>query len=223
MALIPAGTFQMGSNDGREDERPVHAVYLDAFYMDVYEVTNAQYKKFLDATPGSRAPNQWNNPKFNASNQPVVGVTWFEAVSYAEWVGERLPTEAEWEKAARGGLIGKQYPWGDNLTHNNANFIGIGANDIWDDQTSPVGSFPPNGYGLYDMIGNVWEWCSGWYSGIYYVNSPKQNPKGPGSGNNRVLRGSFWLHNIPVDLRVSGRWKDIPAIDNPSVGFRCVR
>jgi formylglycine-generating enzyme required for sulfatase activity len=213
MVPIPAGDFQMGSND-YDNEKPIHTVYLDAFYIDIYEVTNAQYKKFMDAT-GHKAPYCWNDSKFNAPNHPVVGVSWDNAVAYAKWAGKRLPTEAEWEKSARGGLVGKKYPWGDILTHDDANYSGKGGKDKWE-QTSPVRSFAPNGYGLYDMAGNVWEWCEDWYSNNYYANSPKSNPKGPGSGKWRVLRGGSWYDSDDDDLRVADGCGD-------AVGFRCVQ
>jgi len=213
MALILAGEFQMGSNDGDSDEKPVHTVYLDAFYIDKYEVTNAQYKKFIDATE-YKAPYYWNDSRFNAPNNPVVGVTWYDAKAYADWAGKRLPTEAEWEKSARGGLVGKKYPWGDNVTHDNANYYD-GGNGI-----SPVGSFKSNGYGLYDMAGNVWEWCADWYDRNYYANSPISNPAGPSSGLHRVLRGGSW-GNDNDNLRVAYRYNNDPARLSSNIGFRC--
>ena len=218
MLLIPAGEFLMGSNDGDDDERPVHAVYLDAFYMDVCEVTNALYKKFMDAT-GHKAPAYWDNKNLNQPN-PVVGVTWFDAEAYAKWAGKRLPTEAEWEKAARGGLVGKEYPCGDNLTHDDANYGGTGRKDRWDG-TAPVGSFTPNGYGLYDMVGNVWEWCADWYDKGYYARSPRSNPKGPDSGTYRVLRGGSWDDIDDDYLRAAFRSYDGPLYAGNGYGFRC--
>jgi sulfatase modifying factor 1 len=188
MALIPAGEFQMGSNDGEDNEKPIHTVYLDAFHIDIYEVTNAQYKKFMDAT-GYKAPYYWSYPDYNAPNNPVVAVRWEDAKAYADWAEKRLPTEAEWEKAARGGLAGKMYPWGNTVTHDNANDDGTGGKDVWE-YTSPVGSFAPNGYGLYDMAGNVFEWCADFSDNNYYANSPKSNPTGPASGEYRILRGA---------------------------------
>jgi len=148
MALITAGDFQMGDDwkGSNDDEKPIHTVYLDAFYIDKYEVTNAQYKKFTDATK-HKEPKYWNDSKYNAPNHPVVGVEWNDAKAYVDWAGKRLPTEAEWEKAARGGLTGKQYPLGNTLTHDDANYAGTGGKDVWT-YTSPVGSFAPNGYGL---------------------------------------------------------------------------
>jgi len=171
MVLIPAGECQIGGNDYIKYENPVHTVYLDAFYMDVHEVTNSQYKKFIDAT-GYKTPSYWSDTRDNQPNYPVVGVDWNDAVAYAEFAGKRLPTEDEWEKAARGGLIGKQYPCGDTITHDDANFDGTGGKDIWNG-TSPIGRFKPNGYGLYDMAGNVSEWCADKY---YFTN---QNPIEP--------------------------------------------
>ena len=227
MALIPAGEFHMGDpfNEGAADERPRHTVYLDAFYIDIYEVTNAQYQKFMDAV-GYAGPAYWNNSSYNAPEQPVVGVSWHDAVAYAEWAGKRLPTEAEWEKAARGGLIGKRYPWGDEA-HDaggvyRANYY-AGDNSAADgyEYAAPVGSFPSNGYGLYDMAGNVWEWCADGYDSSYYANSPRNNPLGPGSGSSRVLRGGSWF-DITYHLRVSYRSYDDPTRTYYYVGFRCV-
>lgn len=221
MVLIPAGEFQMGSDLGESDEKPVRVVYLDAFYMDVYEVTNAQYKKFMDAT-GHRVPRNWNEPSYSAPDQPVVGISWYDAKAYCEWAGKRLPTEAEWEKAARGGLAGKKYPWGDSVTHDDANYKGTGGRDIWV-YTSPVGSFAPNGYGLYDMAGNVWEWCADWYSANYYANSTGRNPTGPDSGSTPVLRGGGWdRFHSPEFLRVARRnYRLMPTLTPIYIGCRC--
>ena len=225
MALIPAGEFQMGSNDGGNDEKPVHTVYLDAFYIDKYEVTNALYKEFMDATGHSASPG-FHSSRYNAPNQPVALITWGDAKAYAKWAGKRLPTEAEWEKAARGGLARKKYPWGDDITHDDANYDGAGGNDRWE-YTAPVGSFAPNGYGLYDMAGNVGEWCADWYDEDYYSNSPRRNPKGPHLkkyivANHRVLRGGSW-GDTPSNLRVAGRSGNDPAAGYNSYGFRCAK
>lgn len=203
MVLIPAGEFQMGGTHG--DELPVHTVYVDAFYMDIYEVTNAQYKKFIDAT-GYRIPRSWHHslshPEHCSPDRPVVCVSWEDAMAYCKWAGKRLPTEAEWEKAARGGLIGKKYPWGDSLIYDNfSNYR----------DKKPVGNFPPNGYGLYDMTGNVWEWCADGYDENYYSISPKRNPKCPRSRASVVVRGG-----LRVASRSSGYY------DSFTNGFRCV-
>ena len=221
MVLIPAGEFQMGSDDHSDNEKPMHTVYLDAFYIDKYEVTNSQYKKFVDATE-HKAPRYWDNPGLNAPNHPVAGVSWQDAMSYCEWAGKRLPTEAEWEKTARGGLIGKTYPWDGNLTRDNANYDGIGGQDEWK-YTAPVGSFPPNGYGLFDMAGNVYEWCADWYGEHYYAASPRENPTGPSSGTTRVMRGGSW-RNASKGLCVAFRNDSDPASATKDFcGFRCAR
>jgi formylglycine-generating enzyme required for sulfatase activity len=247
MVLIPAGEFSMGDhfNEGMIDEKPVHTVYLDDFYIDAYEVTNAQYAQFLnrygkntDAAGhelleiGSieKVGNTYK-PKLGYENHPVTYVSWYGAAAYAQFYGKRLPTEAEWEKAARGGLVGKRYPWGDNITHDDANYDGTGGKDKWN-ETSPVGSFAPNGYGLYDMAGNVWEWCADEYDSGYYSKSPRNNPKGPGVvitfknndftnvNTRRVLRGGTW-DNYPLYLRCAIRRLNEPTYTNFSLGFRC--
>ena len=232
MVLIPAGSFQMGSDSGGSDEKPVHTVYLDAFYIDVYEVTNAQYRQFVEAT-GHREPPLWNNSDFNQSNRPVVGVTWHDAMAYAQWADKRLPTEAEWEKAARGGLAGKTYPWGDEISHDDANYGGTGGRDKWGSETAPVGSFPPNSYGLYDMAGNVREWCLDEYDSGFYAKSPRNNPLAGGDISQvisnftnaktaRVLRGGSWA-DLLNNLRVADRFRDNPADTYFLIGFRCAR
>lgn len=232
MVFIPAGEFQMGdaSYEGMSDQRPVHTVYVDAFHMDVYEVTNARYQRFMDTT-GRGAPGYWSDPRFNAPEQPVVGVSWHDAVAYAEWVGKRLPTEAEREKAARGGLTGKLYTWGDEDP--DAGGIYRANYDNAEDAdgyayTAPVGSFAPNGYGLYDMAGNVWEWCADWYDRDYYSDSPERNPTGPDSGDAwwggeyRVCRGGSWSGG-PFTLRVAFRYEQRPTVTYYHyLGFRCV-
>jgi iron(II)-dependent oxidoreductase len=209
MILIPAGEFIMGSpeGEGENDERPQHTVFLDAFYIDKYEVTNFQYKQFMDAT-GHGAPADWNNEKYNQPNQPVVGVTWHDAVAYAKWAGKRLPTEAEWEKAAR-GADGRIYPWGNEWDSSKCN-SGVGGDGY--QYTAPVGSFSDGAspYGVLDMSGNVWEWCADWYDNNYYSRSPQQNPKGPDSGSSRVLRGGSWFDANHSSLRCAVRFRFIP-------------
>ena len=217
MVLIPAGSFKMGSSDGYDPEKPVHTVYVDAFYMDKYEVANAQYRKFMQAT-GHREPDYWDDSRFNQPNQPVVGVNWNDAVAYARWAGKRLPTEAEWEYAARGGLEGRKYPWGDTIDSSKALY----HQDSSTVKSVSVGSYSSNGYGLYDMAGNVWEWCADWYGSDYYSKSSSRNPQGPSSGSTRVLRGGSW-YNVTVSLRVAGRNFFNPASTNyDGLGFRCV-
>lgn len=196
MILIPAGEFVMGSNEGSADEKPPHTVYLDSFYIDRFPVTNAEYKKFIDATK-REPPAHWQNGKIppGKENHPVVYVSWDDANAYAQWAGKRLPTEAEWEKAASWDDSRKEkrvYPWGNDFDVGKCNCAESGIGD-----TTPVGKYSPQGdsfYGVADMAGNVWEWCADWYDKNYYKNSPRENPKGPASGQYRVLRGGSWLY-----------------------------
>ena len=225
MQLIPSGTFLMGNSDeriGDADELPVHGVYIDAFYIDIYEVTNAKYQQFVVAT-GYRPPPLWHDQKFNQPDNPVVNIRWVDAVVYAKWANKRLPTEAEWEYAARGNLIGKKYSSGDIITQSDANFGGEEGNDIWR-WTSPVGSFSPNGFGLYDVTGNVWEWCFDEYNAEFYSVSSKKNPRygresAPENENFRILRGGGW-GGSSEDLRVADRWYHLTS--GSTIGFRCV-
>lgn len=242
MVLIPAGNFQMGSNDTNPDEKPVHTVYVDAFYMDIYEVTNAQYKKFVEANLQWRKSRisksyhdgdylkHWNGNSYptGKGNHPVVYVSWYSAMAYAQWVGKRLPTEAEWEKAARGGLVGLKYPWGNVIDFNKANHGGhVG-------DTTAVGTYSSNKYGLYDMVGNVWEWCLDAYDGYFYNNAPRRNPIAgvkditiitnnfKNIGTDRVLRGGSWSI-YPKDRHTANRYRSTPLDTSSLYGFRCVR
>ena len=233
MLLIPTGTFEMGDSfsEGLPHELPVHTVSINAFYMDVTEVTNAAYKQFLDAT-GHRVPKSWDDPAFNAPDQPVVEVSWLDAAAYAQWAGKRLPTEAEWEYAARGRQAGMRYPWGDEITHDDANYKGKDGKDIWDGP-APVGSFAENGYGLYDMGGNIWEWCADEYDDKFYAVSQEDNPVSgklitftnddfANVATRRVLRGGSW--NSAADkIRVTSRNFLDPQSTSQITGFRCVR
>jgi len=239
MVLIPAGAFLMGSTDpeARNSERPVHRVYVDAFYMDMHEVTNLEYQRFVLANPEwqkDRIPRSlhsgsylkhWNGTNYpgGKAHHPVVYVSWYGAMAYATWAGKRLPTEAEWEKAARGGDEGLKYPWGNTITTpGRANY----GNNIRD--TRAVGSYAANGYGLYDMAGNVWEWCLDAYDGDFYSTSPDRNPLSDVNtiGNlalivddytnvksNRVLRGGGWP-NLPRFLRAAARFWVTPSYAN---------
>ena len=207
--------------DWMKSSRPVHTVELDAFYMDVNEVTVGQFREFVNQSGDSY--NKWNDvARYSPGDDyPMVEVNWNDATAYCEWAGKRLPTEAEWEYAARGGLIGKRYPWGDEITHDDANYTGLGGKDKWDRQNAPVGSFDANGYGLNDMAGNVWEWCADRYSRGYYATSPLKNPTGPDTGLYRVLRGGSWVNNSN-GLRAAYRNVDAPAYAYGLIGFRCV-
>ncbi len=228
MVFIPAGRFRMGSNDGDKDEKPVHTVEVDGFWMDKYEVTTSQYAEFVRATehePPDRADwgmadwNTWdrNRPPPGYEDHPVVGVSWDEAAAYCKWTGKRLPTEAEWEKACRGESKETRYPWGDKIDPDRANYKKSGKG-----KTAPVGSYEPNGYGLYGMSGNVWEWVADWYDSGYYRRSPSNNPVNEQSESiYRVLRGGSW-HSKPNDLRCASRWSD-PGFRFIYLGFRCAR
>ena len=245
MVLIPAGEFRMGSNSGDPDEKPVHSVYVDAFYMDKYEVTNAQYAAFLNAKgKHTEGGNTWLDigdgherieyvagvyrAKGGYENHPVVEVSWYGAVAYAAWAGKRLPTEAEWEKAARGNLVGLTYPWGNSIDSSKANY----NNRIKD--TTAVGKYTANGYGLYDMAGNVWEWCLDEYNSGFYAISPSQNPLSgansirwildnyTGINSSRVLRGGLWSGSAR-SVRVASRTTASPSGTDSAFGFRCAR
>ncbi|MDD5563891.1 MAG: SUMF1/EgtB/PvdO family nonheme iron enzyme [Thermoanaerobaculaceae bacterium] len=220
---IPAGTFEMGcvpaDVECAANEKPRHAVTIDTpFLMMIRPVTVAQYRRFVQSTGRAAAPA----PAFaQGDDHPVVGVDWNDAVAYCSWAGGRLPTEAEWEYAARGGQDGLKYPWGNSISHENANFKGTGGRDQWK-YTSPVGSFDANGFGLFDMAGNVWEWCADPYGETYYASSPSVDPQGPPSGSSRVLRGGSWDFD-PKSLRASFRGWILPWGGCDSGGFRCVR
>ncbi len=243
MVLIPAGEFEMGSDDDEAfgDEHPIHTVYLDAFYIDRYPVTNAQYKVFLDENPQwsiQDVPEKYcdvdylrhwkgNSYKETEAEHPVINISWYAAMAYAEWLGKRLPTEAEWEKAARGGVNGNKYPWGDVADPSNANYDwNIGG-------TTPVGKYSPNGFELYDMCGNVWEWCLDAYHDGIAMGSSLRNPISGANTiewivqhfldveSNRVMRGGSW--RIPASLvRIANRNAESPSFSLNVIGFRCV-
>lgn len=220
MVLIQAGEFIMGKNK-KADASPEHKVILESFYMDKYEVTNAQYFKFCQETK-KKLPEFWGMVKYFSGivypKHPVVGINWRDAEAYAKWAGKRLPTEAEWEYAARGGLIGKEFPNGKNIDSSKANYTIKGESK----GAVAVGSYSPNGFGLYDMAGNVCEWVADWYDKDCYKNSPRKNPKGPKDGKFKVFRGGGW-HSGPGCINVFRRnalpsnWVDF------NVGFRCVK
>jgi formylglycine-generating enzyme required for sulfatase activity len=221
MVWIPAGTFEMGcvvgDPDCLGDERPPHTVTLTrGFWIGIAEVTAGQYRLFAGAT-GHPLPPQ---PAWSRDNHPVVNVSWDDAAGFCSWAGGRLPSEAEWEYAARGGSDGKRFPAGDELTHDDANFAGSGGRDRFPD-SAPVASFAPNGFGLYDVVGNVWEWCADWYGEATY-GGPATDPTGPASGTLRVLRGGSYNYQTR-SLRLSDRGRSRPDRRAEFIGFRCVR
>ncbi len=230
MIVVEGATFLRGSNNGARDEMPRHAVQLKSFAIDVHPVTNEQFVRFLMAMGGEKDAN--NNDiirlrdsrirkdsgklviESGYSKHPVVGVSWYGAMAYAKWVGKRIPTEAEWEIAAYGGREGVQYPTGDDLERSEANFFSS--------DTTAVMSYPTNVYGLYDLSGNVYEWCLDWYGYHYYETSMQEpeNPKGPAQGVYRVLRGGCWK-SLKEDMRCSHRHRNNPGVMNGTYGFRC--
>jgi formylglycine-generating enzyme required for sulfatase activity len=215
MVYVPAGEFTMGSPDGEgsSDEHPQHKVTLDSYWIDRTEVTNDQYRKCLTAGACAQ-PGYWGDGNYNGGSQPVVGVDWNDAVAYCTWAGARLPTEAEWEKAAR-GMDGRRYPWGNEEPDcNRANFYGCAGKPV------AVGSYASGAspYGALDMAGNVWEWVNDWYGS--YDASSQQNPQGPASGDARVLRGGSW-GNLSDVVRSATR-RGFPVNRISGIGFRCV-
>ena len=217
---VPGGRFRMGSEQGRPDERPVHEVLLREFDMAVTPVTRAQYAAFLD-TGGAEPPPWWSAPSFAAPDQPVVGVTWFEAVAYADWLSRRwggrwrLPTEAEWERAARGGLTDAVTAWGDAVP---AQELPEGPLEgPW-----PVGRGTANGYGLLDIGTVVHEWCLDWYAPDYYGGAPTTAPAGPEEGQRRSSRGGSWRHHVRFSPPAA-RSSLPPTFRYADYGFRVLR
>lgn len=230
MVVIPGGSFYRGSKDGNRDEMPKHQITLSSYAIDTHPVTNEQFVRFLEVMGGEKDSNHQDIIRMRDSRikrsggklsiesgyakHPVVGVTWYGAVAYAMWVGKRLPTEVEWEIAARGGVENVLYPTGDDMEKTQANFFSS--------DTTSVMSYAPNNYGLYDMAGNVYEWCHDWYGYNYYEASVQEpeNPKGPLQGVYRVLRGGCWK-SLKEDLRCSRRHRNNPGTVNGTYGFRC--
>ncbi len=225
MIRVPAGNFLMGScpddADAEGDEMPLHSIYLDTFWIDRTEVTNAQYSQCVQAGV-CRALYYASNPNFNSATQPAVAINWNDAAAFCRWAGKQLPTEAQWEKAAR-GTDGRLYPWGnERVTCERAvikaeNNEGCGTPAPWSVDSKP-GDISP--YGALDMAGNVWEWVADWYDPVYYKNSPPSNPKGPNSGTNRVIRGGSWVNDYKW-ARAAHRHSMPPIYDNVDLGFRC--
>lgn len=222
MVSIPAGWFSMGCEAGRDDEKPVHRVWVDSFEMASCQLTRAEYARFLAAT-GWPAPPFWNEPQFQSPDQPVVGPSWHDAVAFCDWLSRlsgkkyRLPTEAEWEQAARGGRDGVLYAWGNASPEELPDYA-----RRWHDGPEPVGLYAPNGYGLFNMGDNVHEWCADWYDPQYYAHSPTRNPQGPPDGRRRASRGGSWRHQIKVS-RCSARSSIPPEFKYADYGFRLAR
>ncbi|WP_447970685.1 formylglycine-generating enzyme family protein [Nitrospira sp. M1] len=238
MILIPAGEFTMGDNDHHGNEQPEHQVWLDDYFIDRFEVTMSDYQKFLDDNMKLEPPPLWDDGlAFNeAADRPAVGVTWEAANKYCEWAGKRLPTEAEWEKAAR-GTDGRRYPWGHMQP-----FVDIARYNLgitgWVSYTLTLASVRSgvkgmsvrhglktggkSPYGLYHMSGNAAEWVSDWYDRYYYEDSPEKNPQGPESGTRKVLRGGSW-EDEPRNIRVTARSKAEPEFTDLTIGFRCAK
>ena len=246
---IPAGEFEMGSTDGDDDERPARRVRLDGFHLSVHPVTNAQFAEFVRNTghhapdvrdlPSFVAPTAeatfrelaspyiWRGgdlPK-DRGLHPVTLVTYADAVAYCVWLGTRLgravrlPTEAEWERAARGGVDGRRYPWGDEIDPSRSNFLpDVGLKRMRG--TRPVGTFPANSFGLHDVSGNVWEWVADWHAPDAYADPDTVNPPGPVSGTMRLLRGGSWVTSDVLQLRCAYRHKVPPDSYAYSIGFR---
>ena len=238
MVLIPAGEFIMGtdSEGANADQKPAHTVYLDAFYIDKHEVTNAEYEEFI-LSGGYKSKKLWTKKGWNfiqnnqiqaplkyrqnkistEPDQPVIGVSWYEADAYAKWARKRLPTEAEWEKAAK-GTEGHVYPWGNEIDFSKLNYFPHVTRVL------AVGNFPQGAspYGVMDMAGNVWEWTTDWYSESYYGSLPRTNPKGPGNGEYRVLRGGAW-DSIRCQLQCTYRYYEKESHQNYTIGFRCAK
>jgi formylglycine-generating enzyme required for sulfatase activity len=251
LARIPAGDFLMGASDAGVDERPVHRVFVSDFYIGRFAVTHDEYARFVRAT-GHPAPAVralplitagghedsfkelasrygWTSeaPPDGYGSHPVVLVGYEDAQAYCRWLSRelnrrvRLPTEAEWEKAARGGHDGLRYPWGDDLDRLRCNYL-VDPGAKHQRGTRPTGTYEPNGYGLYDMAGNVWEWVSDWYASEYYAVSEPRDPQGPASGTMRVVRGGSWVNSDAAMLRCAYRHQVPPDTYAYSIGFRIV-
>ncbi|MFZ0736176.1 MAG: formylglycine-generating enzyme family protein [Candidatus Acidiferrales bacterium] len=222
MVRIPAGSFLMGSETAQDNERPVHRVSIDAFELAACQLTNAEYALFLAAT-NHRPPLHANDPNFNDPEQPVAAPSWFDAVAYCDWLSRvtgwryRLPTEAEWERAARGGVEGQLYPWGDAPPESQPDY-----GSRWKTGPEPVGRYAPNAYGLHDIGDNMHEWCSDWFAADYYSISPERNPQGPPSGTRRASRGGSWRHYTKIS-RCAARSSIPPEFQYADYGFRISR
>ncbi|MFP5260503.1 MAG: formylglycine-generating enzyme family protein [Blastocatellia bacterium] len=220
MVTIPEGNFLMGCDAGAANERPAHRVWLARFAIARFALTNRLYGIFLEETLNQPPPG-WGDERFNHPDQPVTSVSWFDAVRYCAWLAARtgkayrLPTEAEWERAARGGTQGTLYTWGDEPPA-----CQPGYSRLWHSGPERVGGRPPNGFGLYDISENVHEWCADWYDDRYYHRSPSRDPRGAASGKRRSSRGGSWRHQIKI-TRVAARSSIPPEFRYSDYGFRC--
>jgi sulfatase modifying factor 1 len=236
LVRVPAGWFLMGCDAGQDNEKPVHRVWVDEFLLASRQVTNSEYQRFIRDIAPSSAPPFRSEPAFSHPGQPVVGVSWHEATHYCEWLSGqtdggadksterrktpstfRLPTEAEWERAARGGREGALYPWGDAPPQSLPDYADRCAS--WNTGPEPVGLGEANAYGLYNMCDNVHEWCSDWYAADYYAVSPERNPRGPETGERRASRGGSWRHHIKIS-RCAARSSIPPEFKYADYGFR---
>ena len=223
--LIPAGEFMMGSEAGQDEERPVHRVWVDAFELALFQVRNRDYARFLEVT-GHPAPKHWADPDFSHPDQPVVAINWIEAVKYCDWLSSldgrryRLPTEAEWERAARGGHEGLLYVWGNDPPRSWPEYVQRWGGEV--KGPLPVGQGSPNAFGLFDIGENVHEWCADWFGKDYYSCSPAKNPAGPEEGQRRASRGGSWRHQIKVS-RCAARSSIPPTLEYADYGFRVAR
>jgi len=216
---IPGAWFLMGSASGQDCERPVHRVWINAFLLAATQVTNAEYQRFVHASSYD-APPFWDDANFSHPQQPVAGVSWFDADRYCQWLSSqtgrryRLPTEAEWERAARGDFEQKDFPWGNDPPQSLPDYA-----TRWQTGPESVARDAPNSFGLYNICDNVHEWCSDWYSPNYYVASPERNPRGPAEGLRKASRGGSWRHHVKV-ARCSARSSIPPDFHYADYGFR---
>ncbi len=214
MIFVEGGMFNMGSQEGESDEMPIHSVFVNSFWLDKFPVTVKEYHLYCGSV-GIEFPIQ---PDWDYNEDlPVVNVTWEEALGYSKWVGKRLPTEAEWEYAANGGIYSKKTIYSGS---NNIDEIGWYAKNC--DSTCKIGLKKPNELGIYDLSGNVWEWCNDWYDEEYYHERTENNPKGPVNGNQRVLRGGSYF-NDSYFLRITNRHRFAQNRKNSMIGFRCAK
>jgi formylglycine-generating enzyme required for sulfatase activity len=220
MIIVPAGEYLMGCDVGAEDEKPVHRVFVDQFAIGQSAVTNRLYRLFIDQTR-HHTPQTWTDSSFNHPDQPVTSVSWFDASMFCSWLSQntgkpyRLPSEAEWERAARGGLEGRLYTWGDEAPQQQPDYF-----ELWLTGPERVGQRPPNGFGLHDISENVHEWCADWYDQHYYAGSNGRNPQGPEKGSRRASRGGSWRHQVKI-TRVAARSSIPPSFKYSDYGFRC--